>query len=149
MMRRNSYWLAGLLARQGRWLLGTVSSGLILIASSLWCRAAADVTVQFDVFPGYDYIVPEACWFPVVCEIKNNGPSFNGIIEISGGTYNPGQTRRALIELPTGTLKRITIPVFSAAANYSSWDVRLLDERGRVRGEQTQLRARRQIASGT
>ncbi len=109
------------------------------------CRAA----LQFDVFLGYDNVVPEACWFPIVCEIKNDGPSFNGVIEITAANYNQGQTRRALIELPTGTLKRITIPVFSTTRGYSSWDVRLIDDRGKVRAEQTQLRARKQLASGT
>src|SRR5208282_1859131 len=36
-------------------------------------------------------------------------------------------------DLPTNTRKRIVIPVFAIARN---WNVRLLDERGKVRGEQ-------------
>ena len=54
-----------------------------------------------------------------------------------------------IVELPTGTLKRIEIPVFSTARYQSSWDVRLLDERGRVRAEQIGVRPRRQIAANT
>ena len=105
--------------------------------------------LQFDVFLGYDSIVPPACWFPVVCEIKNDGPPFVGTVELDGGRFSQGQTRRAVVELPTGTLKRFVIPVFSTSSGLSSWDVRLLDERGKVRGEQTGLRPKRQIAAGT
>jgi hypothetical protein len=62
--------------------------------------------IQFDVFLGHDGIVPEASWFPVICEIKNDGPGFTATIEIAGGNYNQGQTLREVVELPTGTLKR-------------------------------------------
>lgn len=105
--------------------------------------------LQFDVFPGHDGVVPEASWFPIVCEIKNDGPAFTGVVEISGGRFGEGQTRQLKVELPTGTLKRVEIPVFSTARYQSSWDVRLLDERGRIHAEQTGVRPRRQIASAT
>src|SRR5437773_7275572 len=78
--------------------------------------------IQFDVFLGYEGIVPEASWFPVVCELKNDGPPFTGAIELTPGNYNQGQTRRVQVELPTGTLKRLVIPVFSTTRGYSSWD---------------------------
>ena len=65
------------------------------------------------MFLGYDGIVPQASWFPVVCEIKNDGPAFVGTVELDGGRCNQEQTRRAVVELPTGTLKRFVIPVFS------------------------------------
>jgi hypothetical protein len=120
------------------WLLGFGAGAL---------TARADL--QFDVFLGYDGIVPEATWFPVVCEIKNDGPPFVGTVELDGGRFDKDQTRRAVVELPTGTLKRFVIPVFAAARGFGSWDVRLLDERGKVRGEQRGVQARRSIASGT
>src|ERR1039458_215205 len=120
------------------WLLG-------FGAGTLTSRAE----IQFDVFLGYDSIVPEAAWFPVVCEIKNDGPPFVGTVELDGGRFNQAQTRRAVVELPTGTLKRFVIPVFSTSSGLSSWDVRLLDERGKVRGEQLGLRPKRQVAAGT
>jgi len=90
---------------------------------------------QFDVFLGYDGIVPEGSWFPVACEIKNDGPSFMGVVEVSSAGYGQrqGQVQQVLVELPTGTLKRLFIPVFSSSRAWSSWDVKLLDERGRVR----------------
>ena len=110
--------------------------------------ATADAALQFDVFLGYDFVVPEATWFPVVCEIKNDGPSFNGVIELNGAGFNQGQSHRAEVELPTGTLKRLTIPVFSTTRGFNtSWDVRLLDERGKLRAEQTGLRANKNVSS--
>jgi hypothetical protein len=109
----------------------------------------AQANVQFDVFLGYDGIVPEASWFPVVCEIKNDGPAFNGLVDLSNETYGKGQNRQVAVELPTGTLKRLTIPVFSGTRGYTTWDVRLLDDRGKVRGEQLGLQPRKQIASET
>jgi hypothetical protein len=110
----------------------------------------ASAVIQFDVFLGYDSIVPDASWFPVVCEIKNDGPAFTGTVEVNGGQFNEGQSRRLEVELPTGTLKRVVVPVFSTAhanAIYSRWDVRLLDERGRVRAEQTGMQPRKLMAS--
>jgi hypothetical protein len=118
----------------------------------LWgATVPALAALQFDVFLGYDSIVPDASWFPVVCEIKNDGAAFTGTVEVSGAQFNEGQTRRLEVELPTGTLKRVVVPVFSSAhANviYSRWDVRLLDERGRVRAEQVAMQPRKLIASG-
>jgi hypothetical protein len=123
------------------------------LVRALWLPAfcagalASRAALQFDVFLGYDWIVPQASWFPVVCEIKNDGPPFVGTVELDGGRFNQEQTRRAVIELPTGTLKRFVIPVFATAGNLGSWDVRLLDERGKIRAEQTGLRAKRGISA--
>src|SRR5260370_41162508 len=80
--------------------------------------------LQFDAFLGYDGIVPEASWFPIVCEVKNDGPSFTGTVEVKGGG-NQEQTLLMTVELPTGTLKRFVLPVFSSGRGYASWDVRL------------------------
>ena len=72
----------------------------------------ASAALQFDVFLGFDGAVREASWFPVVCEIRNDGPAISGFIEVSsGGSKN--QSQIVPVELPTGTLKRITIPAFS------------------------------------
>jgi hypothetical protein len=53
------------------------------------------------------------------------------------------------IELPTGTTKRVTLPVFYDGGYGAGWNVRLLDARGRVRAEQLNLRARRNIKNET
>jgi hypothetical protein len=128
----------------------TSSRWLELACLACWlASSSAQAALQFDVFLGYDGILPEASWFPVVCEVKNDGPSFNGTVELVAGGYNQGQTIRLGLELPTGTLKRFTLPVFSATRGYSTWDIRLLDERGKVRAEQQGLRARKQVARGT
>jgi hypothetical protein len=89
---------------------------LFLYGGALTGKAA----LQFDVFLGYDGIVPEASWFPVVCEVKNDGPTFMGTVELEGGVGNQGQLQRIVVELPTGTLKRFVLPVFSTTRNYSS-----------------------------
>jgi hypothetical protein len=118
------------------------------LALGLLGAQSAPSPVQFDVFLGYDGVVPEACWFPILCEIKNDGPPFAGVVEVSGGQFNEGQSQHQAVELPTGTLKRVVIPVFSSTRYIGSWKVRLLDERGRVRSEQD-VRATKQISWDT
>ncbi len=124
----------------------------MLLLSCCWLStvaAPAPATIQFDVFLGYDGIVPEASWFPVVFEVKNDGPSFVGKVEVAGGRFNEGQMRRIEVELPTGTLKRFVVPVFSSARGFSSWNISLYDEKGKVRAEQKDLQARKQVGSKT
>src|SRR5439155_18475821 len=101
--------------------------------------------LQFDVFLGYggqptgvDGVVREVGWFPVACEVFNDGPPFNAAFELSGA----GQTRRIMVELPTNTRKRFVIPAFAGSSAYSTWDARLVDEGGKVRAEKTALRGR-------
>src|ERR1017187_276994 len=113
------------------------------------CTLTLRAVLQFDVFLGYDWIVPQASWFPVVCEIKNDGPPFVGTVELDGGRFNQGQTRRAVVELPTGTLKRFVLPVFATTRGIGGWDGGLLDEGGKGRGEQVGLQAKKQLGSGT
>jgi hypothetical protein len=116
---------------------------LLVAALALVCTSRA--AVRFDVFLGYDGVVREASWMPVVCEIVNDGPPFQGVIEVAPGQLGKGQTQLLPVELPTGTLKRVVIPVFSPSRYPSAWNVRLLDGRGKVRAEQSALRPRRQI----
>lgn len=110
---------------------------------------SARAALQFDVFLGYDGVVPNATWIPVVCEVKNDGPSFTGVVEVDSDAGSSGQKRRMVVELPTGTLKRFTIPVISTTRNYQRWDVRLLDERGKVRAEQLSIQVRKEVNAGT
>lgn len=109
------------------------------------CRAA----LQFDVFLGFDGVVREGGWFPVSCEIFNDGPSFNGVFELSPAQLGGGQARRMSIELPTGTRKRFTVPAFAAVSRYASWDARLYDERGKIRGERLAIRPKDLTWEGT
>ena len=126
--------------------------GFGLLAFWIWCccglPVACQAALQFDVFLGYDGLVPEASWFPVVCEVKNDGPGFTGTIEVKGG-FNPDRSLLTTVELPTGTLKRLVLPVFAGGRSYGTWDVRLLDERGKLRAEQSGLRPRKQLSQGT
>ncbi|HEY2951103.1 MAG TPA: hypothetical protein VGK40_00895, partial [Verrucomicrobiae bacterium] len=95
--------------------------------------SGARAAVRFDVFVGYDGVVPEASWFPVVCEIANEGPSFNATVEFTAGYQ--GQARLMAVELPTGTVKRFVMPVFSTGRYQYHWTARLLDEHEKVRAE--------------
>jgi hypothetical protein len=117
-----------------------LSLGLALFSAALTARAA----LQFDVFLGYDDILPERSWFPVACELHNDGASFNAVIEITAEGFGDAQTRRFALDLPANTRKRVFIPVFGTARE---WTVRLYDDRGKMRGEQT-LRTAKVIKSG-
>ncbi len=131
--------------------------GPFFLALLLWffaCLAGRAQQVQFDVFVGYGDpggggYVPEASWFPVVCEIKNNGPTFTGVIQVNSGNFGEAQNVRVAVELPTGTMKRISIPVFNAGRYQKTWDFRIVDDHNRVRAERPGAMARSTVASGT
>ena len=126
------------------------SFGRRLLACVFVCfTLSAHAALQFDVFLGYggqptgtDGVVREAGWFPVACEVFNDGPSFNGVFELSAAQMGGGQTRRFAVELPTNTRKRFVVPAFASSGTYGTWDARLLDQRGRVRAEKLGLRPR-------
>jgi hypothetical protein len=108
---------------------------ILLLALAFFCSAATvGAALQFDVFLGYDNVLPERSWFPITCELNNDGPSFNAVIELTAQDFGRGQTRRVALDLPANTRKRVFIPVFASAG---VWNVRLLDERRKVRAEQT------------
>jgi hypothetical protein len=122
--------------KYGRGLLLSFAAGLLLLLPAGPAQAATEP--RFDVFVGYNNILPDQGWFPITCEVQNDGPSFDAVIEVSTEQVGRSQTRRMKLDLPTGTLKRVVIPVFTAA---NVWKVRLLDGRGRVRAERTTLPA--------
>ena len=130
------------ISRRPGWLLSILLFVLLSAASPV--RAA----LQFDVFLGYGDVVSDASWFPAVFEIKNDGPTFQGVIEISNMQMGQGQTRRVPVELPTGTLKRVVTPVFCSAV-YEGWSFRLLDERGRVKAEHLNRRPTKMVVQET
>ncbi|MEO8429621.1 MAG: hypothetical protein ABI651_21225, partial [Verrucomicrobiota bacterium] len=99
-------------------------------------------TLQFDVFLGYDGAVHEADWFPVACEVLNDGPPFNAVFELSNEGGGRNQSRQMVLELPTNTRKRFVLPVFASAGRSSRWSARLLDEKGKIRAERDGLVAR-------
>lgn len=91
--------------------------------------------LQFDLFPGFSGIMGESAWFPAVFELRNDTASFNGSIALSPSGYGGGQDRRAPVELPSGSLKRVTVPAFCSSRNSANWEAQLFDERGRLRAE--------------
>ena len=121
-------------------------SGLFILLGLL---LATPVRAQliFDVFVGHglgvaDSTVTEGSWFPVTCEIQNDGPSFNAVVEISGGQFGQGQKRFIAVELPTNTKKRFTVPLYCTSRYRVTVDARLLTEKGKVVAERTGLEAR-------
>ncbi|PWU10975.1 MAG: hypothetical protein C5B50_24175 [Verrucomicrobia bacterium] len=100
------------------------------------------------MFIGYGEIVPESAWVPVIFDIQNDGPTFTATVEITPGNLGQGAVRRTTVELPTGTLKRVVIPIFTTARNFG-WDARLLDEHGRVHAEEINKSPQKQIAAIT
>jgi hypothetical protein len=98
----------------------------------------ARAAIQFDLLPGYESSIHEAAWFPITCEVYNDGPSFNAIIEVSGGQFGGEQLRQVPVELPTNTRKRIVIPMFASGrvgTAGENWTGKLLDSGGKpIRG---------------
>jgi hypothetical protein len=105
--------------------------------------APTHAAVRFDMFVGYDGIVPQASWFPIAFEAQNDGPAFIATVEVTPGQFNSTQTRTMTVELPSGTTKRFIIPTFNAASYNPTWNARVLDERRRVRAEAIGQRVRR------
>jgi len=132
--------------RRARFGQGVPRAGWLALALVL-AGFSADAVDRFDVFLGYDSCVREMSWFPVVCEVENRGPEFAGFIEVSGGAFSSSTTRRVPIELPTGTTKRLTVPVFQESGHNMGWTVRLRDEKDRVKAEQVNMPLRRTVRS--
>jgi len=122
-------------SRLGRWV-----APLFLVVS---LAGPVDAAVRFDLFVGYDGVVPQGSWFPMGFEVQNDGPAFTALVEVAPGQFNSSQTRTMTVELPTGTTKRFVIPTFAGVTYNPTWNARLLDERGRVRAETTTQRLRR------
>jgi hypothetical protein len=114
----------------------------LTVAAFFWGLSAKGA-IQFDVFVGYDSVIREASWFPVAIEVHNDGPSFNGIIELSSTQFGGEPDRRITVELPTNTRKRIVVPMFAAGGRQSgNWDARLLDANRKVRAERAGITVR-------
>lgn len=105
---------------------------------------SAHARMQFDVFLGYgdgpSGMVRSGNWFPVGIEVHHDGPSFTGVIEISGGTSGSSLIRQTVVELPTNTRKRMVIPAFHKGG-YATWSIRLLNEKGKTLAEHENLQA--------
>ena len=92
--------------------------------------------VRFDVFMGFSGKARKGEWFPVTVEIENDGPTFNGEIEIKPSSFKE-QSIRYTIELPNNTRKRLSIPVFNNSSY--RWNAKLLND-GKVVSRNDNLR---------
>ena len=111
------------------WLL--LVGGLGLLAP-----ARVDAAPRLDAFPGYSSsgYARLGTHYPLAIELQGDGPSLKGFLEISQGQFG-GQPIRVPIELPSGTTKRVIVPLFASSANFAGMDVRLLNENGKVVAE--------------
>ncbi|HMJ89790.1 MAG TPA: hypothetical protein VK530_08235 [Candidatus Acidoferrum sp.] len=119
----------------------------VVLFAFFLCSLHARAEIIFDVFVGYglgasDGVVAEASFFPVTVEVQNNGPGFNGVVEIVGGQFGNGQRRLVPLELPSGTKKRFVVPVYCAGKFKTSVDARLRNEKGKIVAEQLNLEPR-------
>ncbi len=119
----------------GRCLLLLLLGCLALALPSLPARAE----IQFDVFVGFDDHVREGHWFPVAFEILNDGPSFDATVLLGPDSAPEAEPRTFALELPTGTRKRVVLPVFAPKGQFSRWEARLLDRSGKVVAERDNL----------
>lgn len=106
----------------------------VCLLAGMLAGGTARAELRFDVFLGYDGMVPAMGWFPVACEVFNDGPTFMATFEFYSGRNVQSDVRRMEVELPTGTLKRFIIPVHSPGIYSRNFSARLLDGR-RVRAE--------------
>ncbi len=120
----------------------------LLAAVAIWFfPVLALAELQFDVFIGVDGCARESAWFPIVCEVRNDSAAFTGMIEVQPVFQPLSDTRRLTLELPTGTLKRVLLPVFARDRGTQSWNIRLLDQAGQVRAERLDVRLRQQVSA--
>ena len=108
-----------------------------LVFICIWLSGnIVNAEVRFDVFMGFSGMARNGEWFPVTVEIENDGPTFNGEIEIKPSSFNE-QSIRYKIELPNNTRKRFSIPVFNNSSY--RWNAKLLND-GKVVSKNDNLR---------
>jgi hypothetical protein len=121
-----------------------------LLASWLALLAAmpAGAAIRFDMFVGYDGVVPQGSWFPIAFEVFNDGDPFVAELEVAPNNFNSSQTRSMIVELPKGTTKRFVLPVYNSSSYMPYWTARLRNERGRTLAEVPSQQIRRMGEAG-
>ncbi len=118
-------------------LSGYFMSFTKLVFICIWLSGnIVNAEVRFDVFMGFSGKARNGEWFPVTVEIENDGPTFNGEIEIKPSSFKE-QSIRYTIELPNNTRKRLSIPVFNNSSY--RWNAKLLND-GKVVSRNDNLR---------
>jgi len=127
---------------RGRWVARAMAA-MLLVLLAIGAAPKVSAAIQFDVFVGYDGITRDASWFPVAVEVYNDGPSFNGIIELSSGQFSGTPERRIPVELPTNTRKRLVVPLYAAGGRQNgTWDAKLFDQGHKMRAERAGIQVR-------
>jgi hypothetical protein len=122
-------------SEKGSLAIPQVGLWLILLLIYLTIPVTTKGEIQLDVIYGYGDrtagFVREGNWFPVTCEVVNDGPSFNATIEIEPSSNSENQRQTIQAELPTNTRKRFVVPAFAASGDFFNWTVRLRDAKGK------------------
>ena len=113
--------------------------GRLVLAWLLLACVSVHGAIQFDVFAGYEGHAHTGSWFPVAVEVLNDGPSFDGVIEIFPSTLRT-QVIHVPVSLPNGTRKRLFIPLFCPTVGTLEYTAQLRDEKGKLRYENNQVR---------
>lgn len=106
-----------------------------LALAALLLAQTLPAALQFDMFVGFNGVLRQNAWTPVMFDVRNDGPPFVGTIELVTDATRGGTVRRTVVELPTGSLKRVFLPVISSARYGQNWRARLLNEGGRLVAE--------------
>ncbi|MBX3745459.1 MAG: hypothetical protein KF833_09115 [Verrucomicrobiae bacterium] len=103
--------------------------------------------VQFDVFMGFDDQAREGHWFPVVFDVRNDGPPVQGTVVLHPEGSPDSQRYAFDLDLPTGTRKRRLLPVFAASGRHLRWEATLLDLSGTLMADRAELQPKIVAAS--
>ena len=74
----------------------------LLLGAVLLLAVHVRAEIQFDVTVGIEGYIPESSWFPVVCEVNNDGPAFQGVIEVVNANFGQNLSRQVQVELQIG-----------------------------------------------
>jgi hypothetical protein len=87
-----------------------------------------------DVSVGFDGVVMNQSWAPVLVELFNDGPPVEGVIKVRASPKSRGIEYAKPVTLPTNSRKRLWL--YPHVGNYdSSYEVRLISASGRVMSE--------------
>ncbi len=114
-------------------------AALLLLAALAPAVAHAEKEVRLTADPGFGTVVRAGAWTPIVVEIENPGPAFEGAVTLRFGEQGAsrGATREP-IELASGARKRVVLHA-RPRAGQQKVDVVLEDSRGRVRAGPVEL----------
>ena len=112
-----------------------LNSGPALAQDGVQNAAAAQSGLSIDVEVGFGGVIKDEQWLPIYLTASNDGPDVEGRLRIVASQGMGAETvYQAPVSLPTRSLKRVPIYIYSAGFS-SSLTAVLVDERGNVLAE--------------